>query len=71
MQHSIALPDEVKGWLLLRKLYLKLTQEALVLTAAAGNLRYAELIVTIYKVMPEGKYISNIKAKDVFMYNDL
>jgi hypothetical protein len=70
MQHSITLPDEVKGWLL-RKLYLKLTQEALVLTAAAGNLRYAELIATIYKVMPEGKYTSNIKAKDVFMYNDL
>jgi hypothetical protein len=68
MQHSITLPDEVKGWLL-RKLYLKLTQEALVLTA--GNLRYAELIATIYKVMPEGKYTSNIKAKDVFIYNDL
>jgi hypothetical protein len=41
------------------------------LTAAAGNLRYAELIATIYKVMPEGKYTSNIKAKDVFIYNDL
>ena len=67
-QHSITLPEEVKGWLLLKKLCLDATQEALVLTAAAGSLKYAELTAAIYKVMPEGKCNSSIKAKEVFMH---
>eukprot|EP00435_Cladocopium_sp_Y103_P023289 s3061_g5.t1 len=67
-QHNITLPDEVKGWLLLKKLCLDGTQEALVLTAAGGSLKYKEITEAIYKVMPEGKCTSSTKAKDVFIH---
>ena len=44
------------------------TQEALVLTAAGGSLKYKYKAFTeaIYKVMPEGKCTSSLKTKDVF-----
>ena len=67
---NITLPDEVKGWLLLKKLALDSTQEALILTAAQGSLKYADITEALFKVMPEGKCTTNPKAKEVFMMND-
>lgn len=68
--NKITLPDEVKGWLLLKKLALDSTQEALILTAAQGSLQYADITEALFKVMPEGKCTTNPKAKEVFMMAD-
>ena len=67
--HNIELPSEVKGWFLLKKLCLDNTQEALVLTASAGSLKYKSITEAIYKVMPEGKCLTNVKTKDVFVHD--
>ena len=67
--HNIELPSEVKGWFLLKKLCLDSTQEALVLTASAGSLKYQSITEASYnKVMPEGKCLTNVKAKEVFVH---
>ena len=45
------------------------TQEALLLTASNGNLKYADIIETITKVFPNGKCTTWPKPRDVFLAN--
>ena len=67
--HGCELPKEVRGWLLMKKMHLDQTQEALILTAAKGNLDYREVVQAIHAVFPHGKGQST-KSKDVFMAAD-
>lgn len=70
-EHGIDLPEQVKGWLLLKKLVLDSTQEALVLTSTGGSLKYNDVTTSLTKVMPEGKCLTNPKHKDVFLHEEL
>ena len=67
--HGCELPKEVRGWLLMKKMHLDQTQEALILTAAKGNLDFREVVQAIHAVFPHGKGQST-KSKDVFMAAD-
>jgi len=63
-RHKIELPDEVRGWIVLRKLALDSTSEALVMTSTKGSLKYAEVVQALKAVFPNGKGSSNIRSKD-------
>ena len=69
-EHDINLPSEVRGWFLMKKMSLDTTQEALVLTASSGSLKYESIVEAVSKVMLEGKYAVAPKAKDVFLLED-
>ena len=69
-EHDINLPSEVRGWFLMKKMCLDTTQEALVLTASSGSLKYESIVEAVSKVMPEGKCAVAPKAKDVFLLED-
>lgn len=69
--HEVELPEEVRGWFLLKKLHLDQTQEARVLTSTSGKLGYKEVVNAVRSVFPHGKGQpgKNRDNKDVFEVN--
>ena len=53
-EHGIDLPSTVKGWMLMKKMHLDMTQEALILTSTSGSLKYEDVTTALTKVLPEG-----------------
>ena len=70
-RHKLELPDEVRGWFLLRKLALDATSEATVLTTSSGSVAYGEIVKAVRSVFPQGKQSGKHKpAKDTFIAQD-
>ena len=61
------LPEEVRGWFLLRKLQLDPSSEAMVLTHTRGSLAYKEVNGAVQAIFPQGVSKSGSgRSKDVF-----
>ena len=66
-EHSVELPDEVKGWFLLRKLNLDVTSEAMVLTHTKGSLKYPDITGAVQSIFPQGTAkTGGAKVREVF-----
>ncbi|CAE7199062.1 RE1 [Symbiodinium sp. CCMP2592] len=66
-EHSVELPEEVRGWFLLRKLQLDPTAEAMVLTHTKGSLVYKEVTAAITAIFPQGvAKTGGHKSREVF-----
>ena len=63
VRHEVTLPDEVKGWMLLRRIAMDATAEAMLLTPTSGSLKYAEITKAVRSVFPHGKATS-VKTQD-------
>ncbi|CAE7801864.1 rluD [Symbiodinium sp. CCMP2592] len=64
---GVKLPDEVRGWFLLRKLALDRSSEAMILTATQGSLKYDVINKAIKSVFPQGKCTTTAtRMKDVY-----
>lgn len=71
VRHGVQLPDEVRGWFLMRKLSLDATVEAMVLTSSGGSIKYDQVVKAIKSVFPYGKSGTGTKqSKEVFMADD-
>ncbi|CAE7033038.1 unnamed protein product, partial [Symbiodinium sp. CCMP2456] len=66
-EHKVELPEEVRGWFLLRKLGVEATAEAMILTHTKGSLKYPEVSKAVQDIFPQGfaKNTSS-KVKEVF-----
>ncbi|CAE7255665.1 unnamed protein product [Symbiodinium sp. CCMP2592] len=66
-EHTVELPEEVRGWFLLRKLGMDATAEAMVLTHTKGSLKYPQVSKAVNDIFPQGvaKGASS-KVKEVF-----
>ena len=64
---KVTLPEEVRGWFLLRKLALDKNAEAMLLTATGGSLKYDAINRAVKSVFPQGKCntVAN-RMKDVY-----
>ncbi|CAE7637419.1 PCSK5 [Symbiodinium sp. CCMP2592] len=68
---KVQLPDEVRGWFLLRKLALDKSSEAMVLTATQGSLKYDDITKAVKSIFPQGKCSSTAnRMKDVYAAED-
>ena len=64
---GVKLPEEVRGWFLLRKLALDKSSEAMILTATQGSLKYDSINKAIKSIFPQGKCTSTAtRLKDVY-----
>ena len=63
---KVKLPQEVLGFLFMKKLRLDQAAESLILTATSGNLEYDKVTASTKSVFPEGKCSQSRGAKDVF-----
>ena len=64
---NVKLPEEVRGWFLLRKLALDKSSEAMVLTATSGSLKYSDVTKAIKSIFPQGRCVSTAnRLKDVY-----
>jgi hypothetical protein len=71
VRHGVQLPDEVRGWFLMRKLSLDATAEAMVLTSSGGSIKYDQVVKAIKSVFPYGKSGTGTKqSKEVFMADE-
>ncbi|CAE7247976.1 unnamed protein product, partial [Symbiodinium microadriaticum] len=70
-EHKVELPEEVRGWFLLRKLGLESTAEAMILTHTKGSLKYPDISKAVQDIFPQGcaKNTSH-KVKEVFEVED-
>ena len=68
---KVSLPEEVKGWFLLRKLGLDKNSEAMILTATQGGLKYEEIARAVKAVFPRGQCgAAASRARDVYAAED-
>ncbi|CAE7563942.1 TY1B-PL [Symbiodinium natans] len=66
-EHKVELPDEVRGWFLLRKLQLESQAEAMVLTHTRGSLKYADVNSAAQAIFPQGcAKTGGGKSREVF-----
>ena len=66
-EHSVELPEEVRGWFLLRKLQLDAGAEAMVLTHTRGSLKYTDVTAAVTAIFPHGvSKTGGAKSKEVF-----
>ena len=66
-EHGVELPEEVRGWFLLRKLQLEANAEAMVLTHTKGALSYKEVTTAVTAIFPQGAAkVSGGKSREVF-----
>ena len=72
VRHNVDLPAEVRGWILMRKLSLDATSEALLLTATKGSIKYDHVVKALRDVFPHGQGNPSTKSKDkeVFLADD-
>ena len=66
-EQSVELPEVVLGYMLLKKLKLDASSEAILLTATKGNMRLSEITAALQAVFPEGKGGHHAKTKEIFM----
>lgn len=72
-RHNVELPPEVRGWILMRKLGLESTAEALLLTdltETSGSIKYEDVIKSLRDVFPNGQAGASsgkTKDKDIFV----
>ena len=69
LRHKVQLPDEVKGWFLLRKLSLDATSEAMIMTSSGGSVKYEDVVKAVKAVYPNGKCGTNVAktTKEIFL----
>ena len=66
-EHAVELPEEVKGWFLLRKLQVDSTAEAMIMTTTKGSLKYPDVVEGVRAIFPQGvKPSGGHKLKEVF-----
>ncbi|CAE7833538.1 rluD [Symbiodinium sp. KB8] len=66
-EHSVELPEEVRGWFLSRKLQLDPSSEAMILTHTRGSLSYKDVNGAVQAIFPQGVSKSGSgKSKEVF-----
>eukprot|EP00435_Cladocopium_sp_Y103_P043962 s1603_g12.t1 len=65
-RHKVELPEPVRGWILLKKLLLDSTSEALIMTSTAGSLKYTDVLAALKAVFPNGQGpgVSQGRTKD-------
>eukprot|EP00435_Cladocopium_sp_Y103_P061837 s580_g23.t1 len=63
---KVKLPQEVLGFLFMKKLRLDQAAESMILTATSGKLEYDKVISATKSVFPEGKCNQSRGTKDVF-----
>ncbi|CAK9022393.1 CCHC-type domain-containing protein, partial [Durusdinium trenchii] len=68
--NGVELPEEVRGWMLLKKLALEHTSESMVLTASQGSVKYSDIVAAVRNVFPSGKSFKTAKTKDIFITED-
>ena len=54
-RHKVELPEPVRGWILLKKLLLDSTSEALIMTSTSGSLNYTDVLGALKAVFPNGQ----------------
>ena len=54
-RHKVELPEPVRGWILLKKLLLDSTSEALIMTSTSGSLNYTDVLGAFKAVFPNGQ----------------
>ena len=68
VRHGVELPGPVRGWLLMRKMLLDPTSEAMVLTSTKGSVEYSEIVTAVRAVFPHGQCAATkTKERDVFI----
>ena len=68
VRHGVELPGPVRGWLLMRKMLLDPTSEAMVLTSTKGSVEYSEIVTAVRAVFPHGQCTATkTKERDVFI----
>ena len=66
-EHSVELPEEVRGWFLLQKLKLDQAAQALLLTSTKGSLKYSEINKAVQAIFPQGVAASTTgRTREVF-----
>eukprot|EP00435_Cladocopium_sp_Y103_P061432 s737_g23.t1 len=71
-RHKVELPEPVRGWILMRKLSLDATSEALIMTSTKGSLKYPEIVEALKALFPNGRgsgssNSSKSRDKEVFI----
>lgn len=54
-RHKVELPEPARGWILLKKLMLDSTSEALIMTSTLGSLKYTDVLAALKAVFPNGQ----------------
>ena len=67
VRNGVELPDEVRGWMLLKKLALEPNSESMILTASQGSVKYVKIMQAVRNVFPHGKSLKTAKTKDIFV----
>lgn len=67
VRNGVELPEEVRGWMLLKKLALDSSSEAMILTATSGAVKYTDVQKAVRSVFPHGKAAKTVKTKDIFV----
>ena len=63
-EQEIVLPEKVLGFMLLKKLKLEPSHEAMVLTATAGSVERKDMVKALKAIFPEGKGVVNSRHRD-------
>ena len=66
-EQDVKMPEKVMGFMLLKKLRLESTHEAMLLTATKGSMDLKEITAALKSIFPEGKGAPSNRNKDVFM----
>ncbi|CAK9019993.1 unnamed protein product [Durusdinium trenchii] len=69
-EQGVALPEEVQGWFMLRKLHLDANQEAMLLTATRGSFKVKEVSQAVRAILANAKGSTRTSQKDTFMSVD-
>ena len=67
VRNGVELPEEVRGWMLLKKLALESNSESMVLTASQGSVKYADIMQAVRNVFPHGRSMKTARTKDIFV----
>ena len=70
VRNEVELPAAVRDWLLLKKLSLDPTSEAMVMTSSQGSVMHDDVVRAVRNVFPNGKSTKIIKTKDIFVADE-
>eukprot|EP00435_Cladocopium_sp_Y103_P075981 s11_g71.t1 len=70
VRNGVELPDTVRGWLLLKKLSLDQTSEAMIMTSSNGSVVLDDVVRAVRNVFPNGKSSKTIRTKDIFVADE-
>ena len=70
VRNEVELPAAVRGWLLLKKLSLDPTSEAMVMTSSQGSVMHDDVVRAVRNMFPNNKSTKTIKTKDIFVADE-